>query len=73
MAGTVSFNSADTVATFTPSSFAGGQHHVYGDGVGGAECLGHADEQPVLVELHDRRGGPVPVQHLAGRHADRVG
>ena len=52
---------------------AGGQHDVYRDGVGGAECLGHADERPVLVELHHRRGGPVPVQHLAGRDADRLG
>ena len=52
---------------------AGGEHDVYGDGVGGAECLRHADERPVLVELHHRRGGPVPVQHLAGRDADRLG
>ena len=51
--------------------FAGGEHYVYGDGVGGAECLRHGDEQPVLVELHHQRGGPVPVQHLAGRDADR--
>ena len=49
---------------------AGGQHHLYRDGVGGAECLGDADERPVLVEFHHRRGGPVPVQHLAGRDAD---
>ena len=56
-----------------PVEFAGGQYHVYGDGVGGAECLGDADEQPVLVELHHRRGGTVPVQHLAERHADRRG
>ena len=37
---------------------AGGQHHLHRDGVGGAECLGHADEQPVLVELHHRRRWP---------------
>ena len=52
---------------------AGRQHDVYGDGVGGAECLRHADERPVLVEFHHRCGGPVPVQHLAGRDADRRG
>ena len=37
VAGTVSFNSADTVATFTPDQFAGGGHDLYRDGVGGAE------------------------------------
>ena len=47
VAGSVSFNAADTVATFTPVELAGGEHHVYGDGVGGAERLGDADEQPV--------------------------
>ncbi len=72
VAGTVSFNSADTVATFTPSSVAGRQYHLYGYGVGGTECLGHPDGQLVLVELHDRRGGPVPVQHLAERLCHRV-
>ena len=39
---------------------AGGEHHVHRDGVGGAECLGHADERPVLVELHHRRGPQCP-------------
>ena len=52
---------------------AGRQHDVYGDGVGGAECLRHADERPVFVEFHHRCGGSVPVQHLAGRDADRRG
>ena len=65
VAGSVGFNAADTVATFTPVELAGGEHDVYGDGVGGAECLRHADERAVLVELQHRRGGPVPVQHLA--------
>ena len=50
--------------------FAGGECHVYGDGVGGAECLGDADERPVLVEFHHRRAD-VPVQHLAERDPDR--
>ena len=72
VAGTVSFNDADTVATFTPASSLTGEHHVHRDGVGGAECLGHVDERPVLVELHHRGGGSVPVQHLAGRDADRA-
>ena len=52
-----------------PVGPAGGQHHVHRDGVGGAECLGHVDDRPVLVELHHRRGGSVPVQHLAERGA----
>ena len=47
---------------------AGGEHHLYRDGVGGAEQLRHADEQPVLLELHHRRAA-VPVQHLAERGA----
>ena len=62
VAGSVSFNSADTVATFTPHELAGGEHYLYGDGVGGAECLGHADEQPVS------RG----VSPLLGRRARAV-
>ena len=66
VAGSVSFSSGNTVATFTPSSPAGGEHHVYGDGVGGAECLGHADERPVFVEFH-HRWAAVSVQYLAGR------
>ena len=39
VAGSVGFNSGDTVATFTPSSSLAAQYDVYGDGVGGAECL----------------------------------
>ena len=66
VAGTVGFNGGNTVATFTPASSLTAEHHVHGDGVGGAECLGYADERPVLVELHHRGGGAVPVQHLAG-------
>ena len=54
VAGTVSFNATDTVATFTPTNPLAGEHHVHGDGVGGAECLGHVDERLVLVEFHHR-------------------
>ena len=35
---------------------AGGEHHLHRDGVGGAECLRHADEQPLHLELHHRCG-----------------
>ena len=66
VAGTVGFNSGNTVATFTPASSLTREHHVHGHGVGGAECLGYVDERLVLVELHHRGGGAVPVQHLAG-------
>ena len=72
VAGTVGFNGADTVATFTPSSSLAAQHHLYGDGVGGAECLGHADERPVLVELHHRRGG-ASARAVSGRTGRRPG
>ncbi len=47
--------------------FAGGEHDLHRDGVGGAECLRHPDEQPRHVELHHRRGVTVPVQRLAER------
>ena len=70
MAGSVRFNAADTVATFTPSCRSG-EHCVDGDGVGGAERVGDADEQRVFVVVYYRGGGFVPVQYLAGRDADR--
>ena len=73
VAGSVGFNAADTVATFTPSSSLAGSTTYTATVSGAQNASGHADEQPVLVELHHRRGGPVPVQHLAGRDADRVG
>ena len=50
-----------------------GRHLVYGDGVGGAECLGHVDEQPVLLEFQHWSGVSVPVQYLAERDADGRG
>ena len=52
VAGSVGFNGAEHGGDVHADEFAGGEHHVHGDGVGGAECLGDADEQPVLVELH---------------------
>ena len=72
VAGTVSFNTGNTVATFTPDELAGGEHHLHRDGVGGAEQLRHADEQPLHLELHHRRA-PVPVQRLAKRDAHGCG
>ena len=70
VAGSVSFNSADTIATFTPSS-ALAQNTTYTATVSGAQTSSGADdEQPVLVDLH-HRGVPVPVQHLAEYGARR--
>ena len=39
-----------------PGQLAGGGHHLYGDGVGGAEQLGHADERLLVLELHHQHG-----------------
>ena len=72
VAGTVGFSAAEHGGDVHADELAGGEGHVYRDGVGGAECLGHADERPVLVEFHHRRAA-VPVQHLAERDADRGG
>ena len=63
----MSFNGANTVATFTPTSSLAASTTYTATVSGAQNSLGHADEQPVLVELHHRRGGPVPVQHLAER------
>ena len=71
--GTTSFNSADTVATFTPaSSLAAGT--TYTATISGATGqLRPDDDGAVHVHVHHqqgvRRGGQVPVRHLARRRA----
>ena len=61
----------NTVATFTPTNSLASSTTYTATVSGAQNSLGHADEQPVLVELHHRRAA-VPVQHLAERDADRV-
>ena len=71
--GSVSFNGANTVATFTPDELAGRQHRPTPPRCPGRRTPPARDEQPVLLELHHRRGVAVPVQHLAERGAVRCG
>ena len=72
VAGTVGFNGGEHGGDVHAQQFAGGEHHLHGDGVGCAEQPRYADERPVLLELHHRRAA-VPVQYLAERDADRRG
>ena len=73
VAGSVGFNGADTVATFTPTSSLAGSTTYTATVSGAQNASGTPMSGPYLVEFHYRRGGPVPVQYLAGRDADRVG
>ena len=71
--GAVSFNAGDTVATFTPSSSLAGSTTYTATVSGRRTPRGTPMSQRVLVVVHDRGGGAVPVQHLAERDADRRG
>ena len=73
VAGTVSFNAADTVATFTPtSSLAGGT--TYTATVSGAQDGSGTPMSSPYSWSFTTGAWPVPVQYLAGRDADgRVG
>ena len=73
VAGSVGFNGADTVATFTPSSPLAGSTTYTATVSGAQNASGTPMSSPYLVEFHHRRGGPVPVQYLAGRDADGRG
>ena len=73
VAGSVSFNGGNTVATFTPTNSLAASTTYTATVSGAQNTAGTPMSQPVQLELHHRHGVPVPVQRLAERDADGCG
>ena len=71
MAGSVSFNGADTVATFTPSSSLAGSTTYTATVSGAQNASGTPMSSPFSWSFTTGAVAHVPVQYLAGRDADR--